>query len=186
MKRIILSITIGTVVLFIWNAISWMALPFHSNTLNNLPDAAFDTELLQENLPKDGVYHYPGIPNDNSTESFKELEMKLKEGPRITLMVVKKGASNLFEPKTFGINLIFNILTVIVTYLILTFIDHKSFKRVFLATMLIGLTVALVSDLPQMNWYMFPLEYTLTNVFDHLISFSLLGILFGRYTFYNT
>jgi len=183
MKRKILTIFLGTLIIFIWNAISWTLLPFHSNSLNNIPNSAFDSKTFQEKLPSDGVYHYPGLPDGNEIKDYKEIENRLEEGPRITLMVVKKGSSQLFNPKTFGVNFIFYLLTVIAAFLIVSFIENKSFKRVFFITLLIGLIVALVSDLPQMNWYMFPFEYTLTNVFDHLVAFSLLGTLFGLYTF---
>jgi len=185
MKRKILTIILGTLIIFIWNAISWTLLPFHSDSLKNIPNSAFSAINFQENLPADGVYHYPGLPDGKEIKDFEEIENRLKKGPRITLMVVKKGATELIDPKTFGLNLIFNILAVLATYLIVSLIGNKNFKRVFLATVLVGITVALVSDLPQMNWYMFPLDYTLINVFDHIVAFSLLGLLFARYTFYE-
>ncbi|MEQ9064875.1 MAG: DUF1761 domain-containing protein [Vicingaceae bacterium] len=185
MKRKILTIILGTSIIFVWNALSWTLLPFHSNSLKNIPNSAFDAKTFQETLLEDGVYHYPGLPDGNEIKDFEEIENRLKKGPRITLMVVKKGPSELFDLLTLGVNLIFNILAVIAAFIIVSLIENKSFKRVFLTTFLVGLTVALMSDLPQMNWYMFPPEYTLTNVLDHLVAFSLLGLLFGRFTFYK-
>lgn len=183
MKRITISILIGTLILFIWNAISWMVLPFHSNTLINIPETAFDKKLLQESLPDDGVYHYPGIPEDSSVEGMTELENKLKEGPRITLMVYKKGETGFFNPKSFALNLLFNLLTVSILLTIVRQFQDKSIKNVLKNSILIGIMIGLVSDLPQMNWYMFPAKYTLTYVFDHITSFLFLGLLFGLYTF---
>lgn len=55
MKQKIVSLVAGTLILFVWNALSWMVLPFHSNTLNSIPDIAINTELLKEHLTKDGV-----------------------------------------------------------------------------------------------------------------------------------
>jgi MFS-type transporter involved in bile tolerance (Atg22 family) len=183
MKRKIITIAIGALILFIWNALSWMVLPFHSNTLNNIPETSIDSQLLQENLPKDGVYHYPGLPESQSTESMQAIEAKLKEGPRITLMVFKKGGTELFEAKTFAVSLLLNFLTVLVLLTIVNRMEDKSKKSVLFTTILIGLTIGLVSEFPQMNWYMFPLDYTIVNVTDHIISFFLVGLLFSFYTF---
>lgn len=90
MKQKLISIVIGALILLIWNALSWMVLPFHSNTLNNIPETSFDSKLLQNSLPKNGVYHYPGLPENDSSESMQAMEAKFKEGPRITLMVFKR------------------------------------------------------------------------------------------------
>lgn len=183
MKRKIVTIAIGALILFIWNALSWMALPFHSNTLNNIPETSIDSQLLQESLPKDGVYHYPGLPETQSSESMQAIEKKLKEGPRITLMVFKKGDTELFEAKTFAVSLLLNLLTVTVLFIVVNQMKEKSLKKILLTTTSMGLIIGLASDFPQMNWYMFPLDYTIVNVFDHIISFFLVGLLFSFYTF---
>lgn len=183
MRRRIITILLGTLIIFVWNAVSWTVLPFHSNSLNNIPKSAIDADKLQKVLPSDGVYHYPGLPDGNEVKDLADLEKKLNTGPRITLMVFKKGATNLFDPKTLGLNLLFNFLTVVITFFIVYNNKNKTLKNIVVTTSLIGLTIGLVSDLPQMNWYLFPLEYTLVNVFDHIIALVLIGFLFGLYTF---
>ena len=87
MKRKIVSLIAGTLILFVWSALSWMVLPFHSNTLNSIPDNAINAELLKEHLTKDGVYHYPGFPEEKTPQALKEMEKRIETGPRITLMV---------------------------------------------------------------------------------------------------
>jgi hypothetical protein len=182
-KRIIISIVIGTFILFAWNAFSWMVLPFHSNTLNNIPENSIDSELLQKTLTEDGVYHFPGLPTNNSENSIKEVERKLSVGPRITLMVYKNGSTKLFNPNQFFGSLILNLLTVLLTFYLLTKLKLKTLKPILLTCITIGLLIGIVSDFGQMNWFMFPLEYTIINLFDRLISFSFLGLLFGLFAF---
>ena len=151
MKNSILSILIGALLLFMWNAISWMVLPFHANTLNNIPETSMDRQVLQESLPKDGVYHYPGFPKDDSAKSREMLASKLAEGPRITLMVFKKGGTSLFEVKTFVGNFGLNVMTVLVLLVVVSEMRNKSLKSILMTTTFIGLIVGLASDLPQMN-----------------------------------
>ncbi len=182
-KKIILSIVFGTVILFMWNAVSWMALPFHSNTLNNIPENAINTELLKNTLTEDGVYHFPGLPADNSAESLKAFENKFETGPRIPLMVFISGSTELFNPMQFLGSFLINLLTVFLTIYLIIKLKSKTLTSILSACIVIGLIVGVVSDFGQMNWFMFPLEYTLVNLFDRIISFALLGLLFGLFTF---
>ena len=73
-SRLIVTIIVSAFILFIWNSISWMILPFHSNLLLNIPEQAVDVEALKNNMPSDGVYHFPALPVDDSPLSWKELE----------------------------------------------------------------------------------------------------------------
>jgi len=183
MKRKLISVFLGGLMLFMWNAISWMALPFHGDSLQNIPDSAINSKVLQEQLPADGVYHFPGMPGGVNNKSLSEIEEQLASGPRITLMVYKSGSSELFNPNTFLINLIFNLISVAILIMLLNRLAEKSFKNILTSLLMIGLLIGLMSDLPQMNWYMFPLSYTLVNVFDHIIALGLLSLLFSYYTF---
>ncbi|MCG8577419.1 MAG: hypothetical protein MI810_21235 [Flavobacteriales bacterium] len=182
-KKQAITVIAGTLVLFLWNAISWMVLPLHSNTFKNIPDSVFEEEILQKTMPESGVYHYPGLPKNNSAESLLEVENKLKNNPRITLMVYKNEPTKLFDPSIFIMSFLINLATVLLTFYVVARIEQKSLGKILITTLTIGLISVLVGDLSQMNWYLFPLDYSLVNVFDKLISFSLLGILFGAYTF---
>ncbi|MEL6252066.1 MAG: hypothetical protein AAFR87_08655, partial [Bacteroidota bacterium] len=115
--------------------------------------------------------------------SLTDIKEHLSKGPRITLMVYKSGSSELFDPTTFLTNLFFNLLSVAILILLTDRLTDKSFRNILSSLLLIGLLIGLMSDLPQMNWYMFPLSYTLVNVFDHIISLGLLSLLFSYYTF---
>ena len=185
MNRTIITIVLGTILLFAWNAISWMALPFHSDTIKNMPEAAIPINQLKDTLTEDGVYHYPGMPENNSQEAMDAINAKLEEGPRITMMVYKTGASSFMDPKLFVGGLIINLLTAIFAFILISKLNKKSFQNIIISSVSIGIIVALVTDISWMNWYLFPLDYTLVNVFDRLIAFTLLGLLFALYTFRN-
>ncbi|MCR9251193.1 MAG: hypothetical protein NXI20_12260 [bacterium] len=177
-KRTIISIVIGTVILFVWNAVSWMGLPFHSNTLNTLPESAINKSDMKQSMPESGVYHYPGLPDANN--SISDIEKKLAEGPRITLMVYKNSPTKLADPVSFLGSLIINLITVIFTFLV---VSRFTPGNVLIGTVMVGVVTILVSDFSQMNWFMFPLDYTIINAIDKLVAFVLLGVLFAKYTF---
>lgn len=185
-KKFILTVIIGTLTFFIWNAVSWMALPFHTNSMTNIPENAIDFSSLKGTLAGDGVYHYPGLPENNSAESQKKIEEQLQEGPRVTFMVYKEGPTKFFDPEQFIWALLINLITVLLVIYLLSGFAVRNTKTMVLACLFIGLIIAFVSDISLMNWYMFPWDYTLANLIDRIIPFLLLGLLIGSYTFKNS
>ena len=183
MKRKIVSLIAGTLILFVWNALSWMVLPFHSNTLNSIPEHAINTELLNEHLLKDGVYHYPGFPKEDTPQAFSEMEKRIETGPRITLMVFKRGKTELFSILSFLGSVAINFVTVLLLYFLIQISRVQTAKTILLMTLFVALIIGFASDLAQMNWYLFPLDYTILSMVDHLIPFLLIGFLFSKYSF---
>jgi len=181
----IISVILGALILFIWSMISWMALPFHENTLTQIPEGTVDLQKMQIDMPKDGVYHYPGMPADDSPETMVAMEEKLNKGPRIALMVYKSGATKLMDPMQFVLGFVINLLTVIGLFYIVSKLADKSIKSILTTVIVIGFIIGFASDFAMLNWGMFPMDFTITNVFDYLVSFSLVGLLFGSYSFKN-
>ena len=186
MTKTIITIILGTILLFAWNAVSWMVLPFHGDTLNNIPENAMQVDQLKNVLTEDGVYHYPGLPENNSKEAIDAINAKLQEGPRITMMVYKTGSSSFMDPKLYVGGLIINLLTAIFALILISKLGNKSFANIMVSCITVGIIIALVVDISWMNWYLFPLDYTLINVLDRIVAFVLLGLLFSLYTFNNS
>ncbi len=176
MKKKIISAVLGALILFIWNAISWMALPFHGQSLKSIPEGAIDMELLRSTLEEDGIYHYPGL-------DAEDMAAKLATGPRIPFMVYKQGPTSAFDPMSFLGNLLLNLLSATVIILVLSKVTKGSKSDIIMACLLMGVLVGVTSDLPQMNWYMHPFSYAATNIMDHIIGFGLLGLFLANYTF---
>ena len=51
-------------------------------------------------------------------------------------------------------------------------------KRVGFVT-LVGLTVAIMTNLEYLNWYEFPVNYTLANILEVVIGFLIVGLIAG-------
>lgn len=183
MKKTIITLVLGTLLLFIWNAVSWMALPFHSQTLNSLPENVMDMEALKQSGLASGVYHYPGFPETQTPETMAAMEQIVQSQPRIPFMVIKKEPTSLFDPVQFFWSLMINLLTVVFAYYIIKRLSSKNRKSIILSALALGGIVALIADLSLMNWYFFPLDYTLANLLDRVVAFGLLGILFSMYSF---
>ncbi|MEM6726328.1 MAG: hypothetical protein AAF598_19960, partial [Bacteroidota bacterium] len=72
---------------------------------------------------------------------------------------------------------------VIFAYLLVVKMAVQKPKGIWITCLLAGVLAVLLSDVSQMNWFMFPLGYTLVNAMDKMIAFGLLGLLFSMYTF---
>ncbi|MEN8789878.1 MAG: hypothetical protein ABF295_10215 [Flavobacteriaceae bacterium] len=183
MKRTVITVIAGSLILLIWNALSWMVLPFHEQSMSSIPESAIKADQLKEQLTEDGVYHYPGMPEENTEAAMSEVENKLAQGPRITLMVYKAGGTPFMDPINFLWDFIFGAIVVILIIGIINKFADKSMKNIVFTTITIGLVVGFMTDLPLMNWFMFPLDYTMANLLDYIVSLGLLGIFMGSYTF---
>lgn len=182
-KKILISLLVGSILLFGWNAISWMVLPFHTQSLKNIPAGIIDAKALQKAMPESGVYHFPGFPEDMEEGTMKKINARLQSEPRITMMNYVNRPTSLFDPLTFAFSFLLNFLTVLFTYWLLSNLKSPTFQTTLISCLAIGIISSILSDISLMNWFMFPLGYTLTMVFDKMIAFTLLGILFGTYTF---
>ncbi|WP_370088628.1 hypothetical protein [Ekhidna sp.] len=175
MRQKILAVLAATILLFIWNAVSWMALPFHSQSLNTLPDQVVKFTELSSIQLEEGVYHYPGLPENSSPEAIKSLQQKLKDGPRVPLMVFKPGPSELFNPNDFLVSLLLNLSTVSVVLIILISTKSSGLKQTLANSALLGVLITVMSDLALMNWYQLPWSFVWPAIADHVVGLVLAG-----------
>ncbi|MCA9298792.1 MAG: hypothetical protein KDA28_06985, partial [Phycisphaerales bacterium] len=57
MRRFMLCVLIGAVVVFVWNALAWMVLPHHTMTIRHLPNEDAVREVLAD--VETGTYYVP-------------------------------------------------------------------------------------------------------------------------------
>src|ERR1044071_3358555 len=100
-----LGALIGGVTSFVWNAISWMALPWHHATYKPFADEDAVTRALLQHAPTDGVYGLPapprtvrGAPKETNAAAEKAVEDKLRRGPLATVVFQRDGYGSL-KPK---------------------------------------------------------------------------------------
>lgn len=182
MKRVALAGLLGGLVVFMWGAISWMALPFHSASIHSITDRKETMAALQAKLPGPGVYHFPGFPDQGEGETdFMAWSEPFIDGPHISMLVYNDKGYQPFAPSQFARGLIQNILSaVLVAYLLsLAVGTAKSFGHRVLFVTLIGVFLAIGGPLTEMNWMTIPAEFSLPNAADAVISWALAGLVIG-------
>lgn len=174
MKKIFLPALLAAIAIFIWTNISWMVLPWHGTYLNNIPESAI-TEQLKTGLTEKGIYHYPGMPDDDKL--WDEFVTKYETGPVVHFMVYDPSGIELMDPMQFVGGFLFNFFcALIAAFVLVKAINYKTgyCRRVFIV-LLFGVFAALTGPMSMYNWWRFPFDYALINSIDMIVSWLIGG-----------
>ena len=144
--------------LFVWQAISNVAIPWHSATIKEFTDNAAVVQAVHAAAPANGVYMSPqGI-----------------------LAAVSFTPDMADKTKAMGGNLVKQAVIDLVVALLLCILVARigvGRKRDTALTLaLAALAVGIIKELSDWNWYGFAASYAIVNVIDLAIQFALAGV----------
>jgi hypothetical protein len=174
MRYLIQGGVLGGIVLFIWSAISWMALPFHNQNLKSFSNEILVESALKASLDKDqgGIYI---LPNPHKNEAAKK-----ETGLFAFVAVSPQGWGNMGLRML--IAFLFNVLgAAVVTGLLLKTGGMKYWGRVGF-TVLFALAAGVVCRLPEWNWWGFSAGFVLMEFMDLLVGWFLAGLVIAKVT----
>ncbi len=68
MKKQLIATLVGGIILFIWQFLSWAAIPIHKSEYGYTANQDKIMEALNQNLTEEGTYMLPGVPPGASQE----------------------------------------------------------------------------------------------------------------------
>lgn len=155
----------GGLVLFAWSAIAWMVLPWHEATLKPFPNEPALRQALST-VTERAIYL---LPDPKSADAGKGSPA----GPMV-IAAISPGPIPSMGPQLivqFGIQVLAALLA---TWLFLqTRIASFGGKILFFAVL--GLIIGAAGHLPHWNWFGFSSLYTLSEMIDLVIGYSLAG-----------
>ena len=168
---LILAGILGGFVLFIWSAISWMALPWHTATLGIFGDPNAVLQAVAENVPNSGVYVAP-------MGESEAVQQQIAAGPMVFASVRLGPMPSMAVLMMRG--LLIYIVAALLGALLLSHTKPMSYgSRV--AFLVIGAAlVGVAGHLPQWNWWGFSLPFTAAEIADLLIGWSLAGLVMAK------
>lgn len=180
--RVIFGGIAGGIAMFIWGAVSHMALRLEESTIKEFPNEGQVISAMQTNINEAGLYFFPGMgvppgaSKEQKAEAMKKWSEKYQAGPR-GIMVYRPDGEQAMSPRQLGLQLAAEIAAGIVAAIVLASAANlRSYGgRVMLVTLL-GLLPFLMVNFPYWNWYGFPDRYTLVQLADKLASFFVGGI----------
>ncbi|MBI2956097.1 MAG: hypothetical protein HYY26_02170 [Acidobacteria bacterium] len=179
-KKIVLGGVVGGLVLFIWGAVSHMVLPLGEVGIKELGNEAPIVAAMKENISEPGFYFFPGlgVPHASADQAAQEAwAEKYRQGPWGILIYHPTGEEPI-APADLVRELLSNMLVALVAALLLAqagaALAGYSARVLFVA--LLGLVPGLETDFSYWNWYGFPTDYTLVQMFDHVVAYLLMGL----------
>jgi hypothetical protein len=183
MKRNIIATLVGTLILWVFQAMSWMASPIHKDALKYTPKQEEVMEVLQRTIPEEGVYSLPG-EDPSKDVSYEEMEASSKQhlGKPWVLVFYHSSFKGMSASNMIG-GILINLLSVIlVVYTLRLFNAHeKSFRAALGIVMILPLFCIFQGMLPNMNWFEFPWHFMKGEIIDVLLGWLLCGMYLAWY-----
>lgn len=175
MKNVVIGSLVAAIVVFAYQAMSWMVLPVHTNTLKYSAQQDAILAAISQNLTEDGVYAIPNVPPGTSQEKQTEFSNSMVGKPSALVYYHKSFEMNM--GKQMAIGFVLDLIAAFTVAYVMWSAREKlaGFGSKFaLAIAFAGFTV-LQSSLMMANWWNTPAHYLSGEIFDHLVGWGLAG-----------
>lgn len=173
MKKTIIGILVGALILFIWQFISWGAVNLHSDMQQHTPKQTEILKYLGDNL-EEGFYMLPVSPPGTSSEDMQK-QMEESNGKPWAQIYYHKAMDT-----SMGMNLIRGFVVDLLAVFLLVFILQKmgnaSFQTIILSSLSVGLIGYLSVTYVNAIWFQ---TKTLADLLDAVASWGLIGLWLG-------
>ena len=181
MKKTLIATIVGTLIIFIYQSMSWMVLPIHKHSFKNTDKQDAILPVLSSNLTEDGLYYLPMLSPETSHEEQEKFMNERMGKPAATISYQAAMSYNMVNNICLG--LLFSLIAVWIIVTIL--VKAESVFNTFGSRM--GVTVALAiltvsrTYLMEWNWMNSPMQYISGQITDEIVSCLLLGFWLGWY-----
>jgi hypothetical protein len=178
MKKNIIATLICTIILFGWQALSWMALPVHNSTMKFAEGQQEILTNLQKNLPASGTYYLPGLdPAVKHSSEEMEIFYNAQIGKPWALIFYNTSFEGM-SPSAMINGILLNLLSVMLVIILLHVgkAKEKKFIVIFALVMILPCFVILQSVLQNANWWSFPWHFIKGTIVDLLLGWFFCGL----------
>jgi hypothetical protein len=180
--KILLTIILGGIVMFIWTSIAHMALPLGETGVREIPNEPAVLSAMQSNIGEQtGLYIFPGpgigknATREEKNEAMKHMSEKMAANPSGILMYHAPGRPFEFG-KLLGIEFGTELLEVILIVFLLAQTRIVSFAGRIGFVLVAGILAAIATNVSYWNWYGFPGAYTASYMLIQIVGFFLIGV----------
>jgi multidrug efflux pump subunit AcrB len=163
----------GGVLVFLWGAVSWMALPWHEATLKKFSNEDVVSVTLQAYAPEPGVYVLPNAGGGTTAEEknarMEEAQRAMAEGP-VVFAAIQGPSTGMGKQMLQG--LVSQILAAMLVTWMLLQAGVASFARRYALVLAFALAASLVGIVPGWIWWGFSNGYTAVGIADVLIGWA--------------
>jgi len=176
MKRILLAGVLAGLAMYLWSSVAHVALPLGTVGLEQIPNEQSVLTSMSGNLSHSGLYFFPFMSPGTSMQQQVE---KLKTSPSGLLIYHPAGAPGM-TMTMLGTELLTEIVVSILAVWLLSKTRIASFGGRVAFVTVVGLTAAIMTNIPYWNWYGFPLSYTASYGFTQIVGFIVAGLVAAK------
>jgi len=176
MKRILIASILGGLIVFVWSAIAHMATPLGTMGLSVIPNETPVVNAIRTNIPKSGMYFFPGM--DPSQKPTPEYEKKYKEGPT-GLLIATIGGSDMVAPRQLISELVTNIIGAYIAAILAAMMIGTMMRRAS-AIALLAIFASVSLSFSYWIWYGFPALFILGELVTETIGWFLAGLAIAK------
>lgn len=181
MKNLIIGSLVAAIILFVFQALSWMALPIHDNALKYSPNQDAILSALNANLTEGGLYAIPNVPPGTSQEEQAAFDQSMVGKPWAIVNYNTAYPGMMASQFIYGFLLNF-FAAFVIAYVISACGDKfGTFGSKVMLVMGFALFLVLQGSLMMANWWATPWHYLSGEIIDHLIGWFLAGLWLAWY-----
>lgn len=176
MKGWLLGGLLGGLVFYVFLSLSWTVLPFHTMAFSSLPDSEPVLDALEANGLTTGLYTMPGMQEwEADPDRFARMHT---EGPLVSFLVYYEEGRPPMSPTVFVIGIVLTLLEgLLAAGLLMLAVDKlPGYAQRVLFVAALGVFTALTGPVTLGNWMYFPAGYVGADVIDHVIGWTLAGL----------
>jgi hypothetical protein len=182
--RILLAGIIGGIVMFIWSFVAHELLPLGEMGVQEMPNEDSVTSVLQTNLGNKRAFYIfpgpglkPGATREEKEAGMKKAEEKMAAGAAGVLIYYPKRIFNF--PRKLAIEFATEVLESLLAVFLLAQAPIRGFAGKVGFVLTAGILAAIATNVPYMNWYGFPRNFTIGQMTTQIVGFLLVGIVAG-------
>jgi hypothetical protein len=181
MKRIVLQGLVAGFAFFIWLSVVHLATPLAQVGVRAIPNEAEVVGAIKANIAHDGFYIFPGAASAaGGTQEEKKAAIaaameKMKTAPTGIMIVFPNGKAPI-TPTQMIIELLNDIAQGLLLAWLLSRSTMSSVRDKVMFALAVGLAATFVTNISYLNWYGFPLDYTLANMFGEAGGYVVMGV----------
>ncbi|MER3497862.1 MAG: hypothetical protein C4308_04125 [Chitinophagaceae bacterium] len=174
MKKWIIGSLVGAIIVFAWQAASWMFLGIHNSHMKYTPAQQQAIDALSTALPEDGMYMLPTAPPGTSEKEKQELMKQMEGKPWAMVTYGKSWTNNMTQSMITGF--LVDVILVVLLISILVRGGLPSFTGIFTGAVAVGVFSFLWSHYLLHNWYNVSWSSIQPFLIDAIVAWGLCGL----------
>jgi hypothetical protein len=168
--RTVLAGFAGGILMFVWSSIAHVALPLGQIGVSTLPHEASSIAAIASAMGDEGgLFIFPDM------RPGKPMADKKGSGPEGLLIYQPRGSFEM-SPAQLAIEFAKEVVEALIAATLLSLTSLQSYASRLGFVSLVGLVVAIATNVSYWNWYAFPLSYTLSYGVIQLLGYVAAGL----------